>query len=101
MSGKPIPLGLPRAALSNTGEMNLISKQPIRVGAASLAAFDGYTSVKYNDTVWRISENIPVWNTRTNHLMTLRQAKADFDTFNLYADAPLEKGGQIRLITVS
>lgn len=101
LSGKPIPLGLPRAALSNTGEMNLISKQPIRVGAASLAAFDGYTSVKYNDTVWRISENIPVWNTRTNHFMTLRQAKADFDAFNLYADAPLEKGGQIRLITVS
>lgn len=81
--------------------MNLTSKQPIRVGAASLSAFDGYTSVKYNDAVWQIAENVPVWNTRTNHFMTLRQAKADFDAFNLYADAPLEKGGQIRLITVS
>ena len=53
LSGNPIPLGLPRAALSNTGEMNLTSKQPIRVGAASLSAFDGYTSVKYNDADYR------------------------------------------------
>lgn len=99
--GKPTPLGLPRAALSNTGEMKLTSKKPIRVGVVSLADFDGYTSVKYNGAVWQVADGIPVWNTRTNHFMTLRQAKADFDAFTLYADAPLENGGQIRMISVS
>ena len=101
LTGRPTPLGLPRAALSNSGEMKLTSKKPIHIGAVTLADFDGYTSVKYNGAVWRIADDIPVWNKRTNHLMTLRQAKADFNAFELYADAPLEKGGQIRMISVS
>lgn len=101
LTGKPTPLGLPRAALSNTGEMKLTSKKPIRIGVVSLADFDGYTSVKYNGAVWQVADDVPVWNTRTNHLMTLRQAKADFEAFTLYADAPLENSGQIRMISVS
>ncbi len=87
--GKPTPLGLPRAALSNTGEMNLISKKPIRVGAVTLQAFDGYQSVKTDAGVYPIADDVPVFVSRTNQLITLRQAKADYDAFVLYADAPL------------
>lgn len=101
LTGKPTPLGLPRAALSNSGEMKLTSKKPIRIGAVTLSDFDGYTSVKYNGAVWRIANDVPVWNKRTNRIMTLRQAKADFNAFELYADDPLDKGGQIRMIGVS
>ena len=101
LTGKPTLLGLPRAALTNTGEMKLTSKKPIRIGVASLADFDGYSSVKYNGAVWRVADDVPVWNTRTNHFITLRQAKADFDAFTLYADASLENSGKIRIITVS
>ena len=99
--GKPTPLGLPRAALSNTGEMNLISKKPIRVGAVTLQAFDGYQSVKTDAGIYPIADNVPVVVSRTNQLITLRQAKADYDAFVLYADAPLSEGGRICMISVS
>ena len=99
--GKPTPLGLPRAALSNTGEMNLISKKPIRVGAVTLQAFDGYQSVKTDAGVYPIADDVPVFVSRTNQLITLRQAKADYDAFVLYADAPLSEGGRICMISVS
>ncbi|HJF53201.1 MAG TPA: hypothetical protein K8V27_09815, partial [Butyricicoccus pullicaecorum] len=98
---KPTPLGLPRAALSNTGEMNLISKKPIRVGAVTLQAFDGYQSVKTDAGVYPIADDVPVFVSRTNQLITLRQAKADYDAFVLYADAPLSEGGRICMISVS
>lgn len=98
--GRPIPLGLPRAALSNTGEMHLTSKQPIRVGTVSLSAFDGYETVKTDKGVYRIAKDVPVWATKTNQFITLQKAKADYDSFTLYTDAALDDGGQIRLISV-
>ena len=99
--GKPTPLGLPRAALSNTGEMNLVSKKPIRVGAVTLQAFDGYDSVKTDDGMYPIADDVPVYVSRTGKFITLRQAKADYDAFVLYADMPLSEGGQICLISVA
>lgn len=100
--GKPTPLGLPRAALSNhtTGEMQLTSKKPIRVDTVTLPAFDGYAAVKTSKGLYKIAKDVPVWVSRTNTFITLQKAKMDYDAFTLYADAPLNDGGQIRLIVV-
>lgn len=99
--GRPTPLGLPRAALSNTGEMHLTSKKPIYIGSVGLTAFEGYQSVKTDKGIYPVSEDVPVWVKSSNSFITLRQAKADYDGFTLYADAALDDGGQICLIAVS
>ena len=64
-------------------------------------AFDGYQSVKTDASVYPIADDVPVFVSRTNQLITLRQAKADYDAFVLYADAPLSEGGRICMISVS
>ena len=98
---RPTPWGLPRAALSKTGEMHLTSKKPIYIGSVGLTAFEGYQSVKTDKGIYPVSEDVPVWVKSSNSFITLRQAKADYDGFTLYADAALDDGGQICLIAVS
>ena len=98
--GRPTPLALPKAALSNTGEMTLASKKPIRVGAVGLSAFDGYTSVRTDKGVYQLADNLPVYVTRLKQVVTLRQAKSDYDNFTLYADKAASEGGMIRMIVV-
>lgn len=101
LAGKPTPLALPRAALSNTGEMKLASKKPIRVGTVGLTAFDGYDGVRTDKGYYRLADNLPVYVTRLDKVVTLRQAKADYDNFTLYADKTAENGGMIRMVTVN
>ena len=101
LAGKPTPLALPRAALSNTGEMKLASKKPIRVGTVGLVAFDGYDGVRTDKGYYRLADNLPVYVARLDKVVTLRQAKADYDNFTLYAAKTAENGGMIRMITVN
>jgi len=51
--------------------------------------------------MYPIADDVPVYVSRTGKFITLRQAKADYDAFVLYADMPLSEGGQICLISVA
>lgn len=100
LAGKPTPLALPRAALSNTGEMTLVSKKPVRIAAVGLTAFDGYDGVRTDKGYYQLADNLPVYVKRLNKVITLRQAKADYDNFTLYTDRETEAGGIVRMIVV-
>ena len=67
----------------------------------SLSAFDGVDGVRTASGYYPVSDEVQVYLPGTRKFMTLNQAKADYENFTLYAERTAEKGGKIRIITVS
>ena len=93
-------LGLPKGAENNPERQFLASIRLSQVDTVSLSAFDGADGVRTKDGYYPISDEVQVYNSKQGRFMTLRQGKADYDSFTLYAERTAEKGGKIRVIEV-
>ncbi len=66
-----------------------------------LDAFDGADGVRTASGYYPLSEEVQVYLSGQRKFVTLNQAKADYEKFTLYAERTPDKGGKIRVITVS
>ena len=73
---------------------------PDKIGTVYLEAFDGYAAVRTKEGYYPIADDVPVYVKKTGKCITLRQAKANYSSFQLYADKPIDQGGKIRIIVV-
>lgn len=93
-------IGLPASAMTNEARATLSVQVPENLGTVSLTDFDGYTGVQTKKGYYPIAEDVPVYVEKFEKCITLQQAKASYSRFTVYADRPLNEGGQIRIIVV-
>ncbi|NBI81151.1 S-layer homology domain-containing protein [Clostridiaceae bacterium] len=93
-------VGLPASALTNQTRVSLSVQVPDKIGTVYLEAFDGYAAVRTKEGYYPIADDVPVYVKKTGKCITLRQAKANYSSFQLYADKPIDQGGKIRIIVV-
>lgn len=94
------PIGLPKGAEHNQRQF-LASIRLNRVDTVGLDAFDGADGVRTASGYYPLSEEVQVYLSGQRKFVTLNQAKADYEKFTLYAERTPDKGGKIRVITVS
>lgn len=95
------PIGFPKGAENNETRQFLSSIRLAKVDTVGLSAFDGVDGVRTASGYYPVSDEVQVYLPGTRKFMTLNQAKADYENFTLYAERTAEKGGKIRIITVS
>lgn len=93
--------GFPKDAEKNETRRFLPTIRLTKVDSVSLSAFDGSDGVRTASGYYPLSDEVRVYLTAQKKFVTLNVAKADYDAFTLYAERTPEKGGKIRLITVS
>lgn len=94
-------VGLPVSALKNNTLVTLGVQIPEKVDTVGLEAFTGYEAVNTRNGYFTIVDNVPVYSKRMKKCITLREAKANYGTFELYAEKSAREGGKIRIIVVS
>lgn len=94
-------VGLPRAALDNSSRLTLSIQRPSKVDTVGLSDFSGYTMVSTKKGYYPIADDVPVYVEKTGKCITLRQAKANYTEFELYAEKDIDEGGKIRIIVAS
>lgn len=94
-------VGFPKDAEKNETRRFLSTMRLNRVDNVVLSAFDGSDGVRTASGYYPLSDEVQVYLTEQKKFVTLGQAKADYDSFTLYAERTPEKGGKIRIITVS
>lgn len=92
--------GLPASALSNNLRTNLSVQVPERVDTVGLEAFTGYSAVDTQRGYYPIADDVPVYVRKSRKCITLREAKANYTSFELYAEKDVNEGGKIRIIVV-
>lgn len=95
------PIGLPKGAEKNGDKQFLASIRLNRVDTVGLDAFDSADGVRTASGYYPLSEEVQVYLSGQRKFVTLNQAKADYEKFTLYAERTPDKGGKIRVITVS
>lgn len=93
-------VGLPVSALSNQTRVYLSVQIPEKVDTVGVDAFSGYSAVRTGKGYYPIADNVPVYVRRTQKCITLREAKASYVKFELYAEKGVNEGGKIRVIVV-
>ncbi|MGE4548879.1 MAG: S-layer homology domain-containing protein [Intestinibacillus sp.] len=97
LSGNPI--GIPRG-MGQYGDVKVFlpTKKLTSVGTVGLSAFDTSEGVKTTGGYYPLQENIGAYVPDYKKMVSLREAKANFTEFTLYADDTPENGGMIRII---
>lgn len=95
------PIGLPKGIVEREEKQIIAAIRLTKVDSVSLSAFDGSDGVRTASGYYPLSDEVQVYLTAQKKFVTLNVAKADYDAFTLYAERTPEKGGKIRLITVS
>ena len=93
-------IGLPASAMHNQTRVTLSAQELENLGKVTLNEFDGYSGVKTKHGYYPIDDDVPVYQRRFERCITLRQAKASYSAFELYADKPVDQGGKVRVIVV-
>lgn len=103
--GKPTgltggPVGLPKGAELSTAQQDLPIKNLTRVGSVDLTSFDGEDGVRTSSGYYPLADEVSVYISGDGKFISLRQAKADYTSFSVYADDIPGNGGKIRIIMV-
>ncbi len=93
-------VGLPVSALTNNTRVYLSLQIPEQVDTVGLEAFTGYEAVNTREGYFTIADDVPVYSRKLKKCITLREAKANYTSFTLYAEKGVKEGGKIRIIVV-
>lgn len=98
-SGMSGPVGIPRGMDQYADTKIFLPVKKLTVaGSVGLDAFDASDGVKTRDGYYPLQKDIGVYVSDYKKMISLREAKANFKEFTLYADAKPEDGGMIRMI---
>lgn len=98
-----IPVGIPKGYSTNENIVNAsLSTQKLQlVDTIDLTEFDGSSGVKTKDGYYDLADNVGVYVSSRNEFISLQSAKANYSSFQVYANKSAEDGGKIRMIIAS
>ena len=98
-----IPVGIPKGYSVSESIVNhsLATQKLNLVDTVDLSAFDGSSGVKTKNGYYTLASNIGVYIPARNEFVSLQNARANYTSFRLYANASAQDGGKIRMILAS
>lgn len=93
------PMGLPKGMDGITGMLyDLPVKKLATVGSVGVNAFDGVDGVKTSSGYLTLPEDISVYASDTEKMISLRDAKLNYKDFTLYGDTSSSNGARVYMI---
>lgn len=99
--GNPVMISKGYSTDRNVCNKDFVARALIQIDTVNSAAFDNQGGVRTKDGYYDLrSDDMPVYITDLKEYKPLRRAKADYNSFALYADKKAEDGGKICMIVV-
>lgn len=95
------PIGIPKGYSKETPNSSFDILPLALVDTVELSAFDGVSGVRTKSGYYNLADDIGVYVSAQQKMISLQTAKNNYTKFRVYANKTAENGGKIRVIVAS